>query len=340
MKIKKFNIIQLFAEPQTNVTTDSGLSATIKEYYDTQLLENARAELYHTQFGQKQSLPKGKGKTVEWRKWDTFAVDTEPLTEGVTPDGQKMNMTHVTATVEQYGNYVTISDVLELTSFDDTIIGATEELGAQGGETEDILTREVLIAGTNVMYAPNGTTAVTSRANIASACILTPSVVNRAVTVLKKYKAPKINGKYVAIIHPSVAMDLRESDGWIEAHKYAATTELFNGEIGELHGCRFIETTNAKVWKEAGAEKASVYGCLFLGKDAYGVVDPDGAGMKMIIKPLGSAGTADPLDQRSTVGYKFSTAAVILYPERLLRVECGSSFGADDVDVTDGISAD
>lgn len=334
-----FSILQLFAEPNTHTTvTDGaeggGLSAEMKTYYDTQLLENARNDLYFAQFGKKQGLPKGKGKTVEWRKWDTFSTSTTPLTEGVTPNGDKLTIQSMEATIEQYGRYGTFSDVLEFTALDDVILGATEEFGATGAETMDIVTRNALLTNANVFYAPDSTgKAVTTRATLTATSFLTSAVVNKAVTILKKNKTPKINGDYIAIIHPSVAMDLRNSDGWLDAHKYASPDEIYNGEIGKLHGCRFVESNNCKVWgkdDESTPSTLSVYGCLFFGKDAYGVVDPDGAGMHMIVKGKGSAGTADPLDQRSTVGYKFSTAARVLYPERLLRVECTSSFAGDD----------
>lgn len=327
--------IQLFAEPNTNVTTQGELSPEMKTYYDTQLLKNARGSLYYTQFGKKQSLPKRRGKKIEFRKWNTFAVDTTPLTEGVTPNGDKFGATSIEAEIHQFGRYTTYSDVLKLTALDDFIDGAAEEMGALGAETMDIVTRNELLKGTNVLFAQGADgTKVASRSSLTPTSALTPTVINRAATILKKNKAPKINGSYIALIHPSVAMDLRESDGWVHAHQYAAVKEIFNGEIGELHGVRFIETENTKVWKGSDnncPQGYSVYGCHFLGKDAYGVIDPEGAGMEMKVKALGSAGTADPLDQRGTVGFKFSTATCILYPERLLRVECVSpSFEDDD----------
>jgi N4-gp56 family major capsid protein len=155
---------------------------------------------------------------------------------------------------------------------------------------------------------------------------LTPDVVNRAQTWLKKNKAPKINGSYVALIHPSVAYDLRNSDEWKEYHKYNDVAPIFKGEIGELHGVRFIETNNAKIWKEDS--KDAVYATLFLGAKAFGILDPQGEGMEMIIKTKEQIG--GPLNQFGTIGYKFCHGAKILYQERLLRVESGSHFGSVD----------
>jgi N4-gp56 family major capsid protein len=296
----------------------------MKTFYDTTLLENAREQMVFTQFGKKQPM---KGNKIEWRKFNTFAKALTPLTEGVIPTGQTFGMTNVEGTITQHGDFTAVSDRLELESFDDVIFGATEEMGAAEGETYDTLTRNILIAGNSVMYCPDGETEVKSRNAITNTCILTPDVVNKAQTWLKKNKAPKIDGCYVALIHPSVAYDLRNSDDWKDFHKYNDVAPIFKGEIGMLHGVRFIETNEEKIWKE-GKDGASVYATLFLGKDAFGILDPEGEGMEMIVKTKGQIG--GPLEQFSTIGYKFCHGAKILYQERMLRVESGSSFG--DVD--------
>ena len=331
MKDLMFNI-QLFAwsegqagAPTTNpvnITTQSSMSPTMKTFYDTSLLENAREAMVFTQFGDKQPM---KGNKIEWRKFNTFAKALTPLQEGVIPTGQTFGMTKIEAETTQHGDYVSVSDRLELESYDDVIFGATEEMGAAEGETYDTLTRNILVGGNSVMYCPNGETEVTKRADSTSACILTPDVVNRAQTWLKKNKAPKINGSYVALIHPSVAYDLRNSKEWQEYHKYNDVAPIFKGEIGELHGVRFIETTNGKIWKDGAT---AVYATLFLGAKAFGILDPEGEGMEMIIKTKEQIG--GPLNQFGTIGYKFCHGAKILYQERMLRVESGSHFG--DID--------
>ncbi len=334
--------LQRFADAGTSVNTTQGtanaytgdttpstaMSATMKTYYDTELLENARPQLVFSQLGHHQSLPARHGKTVEWRKFDTFDKALTPLTEGVIPTGKKLSMTSTTVEVEQFGDYTTISDRLDTHAVDPVILGATEEMGAAAGATADTLVRNVLMTGTNVMYAPKGTTAATSRSTLTADHKLTPDVVHKAVTWLKKCKAPKFDGRwYVAVIHPSVAYDLTSSAEWVEAHKYAATAELFNGEIGQIRGCRFIESTEAPII-EGGANGALVYATLFFGKNAFGVVDPEGMGLELIVKDRTQVG--GPLNQFSTVGYKFETATKILYQERMVRVESGSSYSGED----------
>jgi len=303
-----------------NVTTQSSLSPTMKTFYDTALLENAREEMIFTQFGKKQPL---KGNKVEWRKFNTFDKALTPLQEGVIPTGQDFGMTNIEATTTQHGTYVSVSDRLELEAYDDVIYGATEEMGASEGETYDTLTRNILVAGNSVAYAGGKT----SRAALTNADILDPEMVAKAATWLKKNKAPKIDGCYVAIVHPSVAFDLRNSTEWKEFHKYNDVDPIFKGEIGMLHGVRFVESTAAKIWKE-GADGAGVYATLFLGKDAFGILDPQGEGMEMIVKTKEQIG--GPLNQFSTIGYKFCHGAKILYQERMLRVETGSTYGSVD----------
>ena len=238
-------------------------------------------------------------------------------------------MTMIEGNITQHGDFVAVSDRLEMESYDDVIFGATEEMGAAEGETYDTLTRNILVGGNSVMYCPgeDGSTP-DSRLGITNANVLTPEVVHKAATWLKKNKAPKINGSYVAIIHPSVAFDLRKSEEWKEFHKYSDTAPIFRGEIGMLHGVRFVESNEAKIWKGDEGKVEAVYATLFLGKDAFGVLEPEGEGMEMIIKGKGQIG--GPLEQFSTIGYKFCHGAQILYQERMLRVESGSSLGDDD----------
>ena len=322
--------LQLFAEPEYNVnTTDKAetgvwdLSPEMKTFYNTNLLENSRTENYFNQFGKKQPLPKNGGNAVEWRRFQTFDKAMTPLTEGVTPDGNKVVVNKLQKEIEQYGDYTTISDRLELEAIDPVIMAVTEEHGAQAGETIDTITRDEVVSGTNVIYGGGKT----SRAAVTAADTITSSLVNEAVTMLKKMKAPQVEGGgYIGIIHPSCTYDLRESAEWLDVHKYAQPEEIYNGEIGKLHNVRFIESTNQKVWNTG----AAVYACTIFGKDAYGIVEPSAETMEVIVKPRGSSGTADPLDQRSSVGWKASHAAKILYEERIVRLEVGSHFSDKD----------
>ena len=320
--VMMFNL-QLFAN-EVQTTLLEGLSAEMKTFYDMTLIDEATANLVHDQFGQKRPIPKNGGKTIEFRKFAPLAKALTPITEGVTPDGKSLSVTTITATVSQYGDYITQSDVLELTSLDNTILEATKLLGRQAGATLDTIVRNVMHSGTNVTYCPkvaaDGTeTAVTSRSGLDATSQLTVKVVQQVVAKLRAQNAPTINGKYVAIVHPYVAYDLMRDPEWIDAHKYAKPDNLYEGEIGEVAGVRFVQTTEAKIYADG------VFGTLIFGEGAYGVTEITGGGLQTIVKQKGSAGTADPLDQRSSVGWKAIKTAELLIPNYLVRVESKSA---------------
>ena len=313
----KFINLQLFAEVQTTLLP--GLSVEMKTFYDMTLIDEAQANLVHAQFGQKRPIPKNGGKVIEFRKFTSLAKALTPLTEGVTPPGKSLEVTAFTAEIGQYGDFITQSDVLELTSLDNTILEATKLLGRQAGATLDTIVREKMHATTNVSYCPKADgTEVTSRTNLDETCQLTVDVVNRVVAKLRAQNAPTIGGKYVAIIHPYVAYDLMSDPAWIDAHKYAKPDNLYEGEIGEIGGVRFVQTTEAKIFE------GGVFGSLFMGEGAYGVTEISGGGLETIVKQKGSAGTADPLDQRSSVGWKAMLTAELLIPNYIVRVESKS----------------
>ena len=346
--------LQLFAEAGNVVNTTTGtvnaytgtkttttdMSAEMKTYYNTEVLENMRERMVYGQLGKRQSLPANHGKTIEWRKIDTLP-DADKLVEGVIPDGKKLKSTTITAVIDQYGLYVAISDQLDMHAIDPIILHATEEVGYAASLTYEKLIRGVLMTNANVLYADvidtNG--AISSSPATRNALVdatggvayLTPRMINKAVTILKKANAPTYSGnKYLAVIHPSVAEDLRNSDGWLEAHKYDAATPIFTGEIGELHGVRFIESNLAPIVKSKGTGSTSkaVYLTMFFGRDAFGLIDPEGMGMETIIKDRSEIG--GPLNQFSTVGAKFEMGSAVLYPERMLTLESLSSYSAID----------
>ena len=298
--------LQMFADVQTTLL--EGLSAEMKTFYDMTLIDEAAPALVHDQFGQKRPIPKNGGKTIEFRKFAPLSKALTPLTEGVTPEGKSLDVTTVTAEVSQYGDYITMSDMLDLTAIDNVVVEALKLLGRQGGATLDTVVRNILHSGTNVTYCPKlaadgSETAVTSREALDNTCKLTVKVIQQVVAKLRAQNAPTISGKYVAIIHPYAAYDLMRDPEWIDAHKYAQPDNLYEGEIGEIAGVRFVQTTEAKIYD------GGVFGTLIFGDGAYGVTDIAGGGMETIVKQKGSAGTADPLDQRSSVGYTLAIAA-------------------------------
>ncbi len=310
----------------TNLTTATGISATMQTYYDRKLLINAKPNLVHHKFGQQVMLPKNSGKTIQFRKWTPFAAVSTPLTEGVVPDGQTLEMTTVSGQIEQYGGYVAVSDMLDLTALDPVINDSVELMGDQGGLTVDTIVRDAISNVANVQYAGGKTTRAELVWTTETQDKLTINEIRKAVRTLKKNRAPQFvrggKGYYVAIVGPETTYDLQSDAIWQDVSKYSAAEQIFDGEIGKLFGVIFVETTQAKIFTGAGTEGRDVGATLVFGKNAYGVIDVEGNNLRSIIKPKGSAGTADPLDQISTIGWKVGGfSAKILQPLWIVRIE-------------------
>ena len=337
MKDKTMKLdLQMFATASTqnqNTTGASGMSAEMKTFYEKRLIDQAEPALVHDQFGDPYPIPANGGKNIEFRKYDSLPKATTPLTEGVTPDGQTMNVSTVTAEVKQYGGWVPITDTLQLTSIDNNIVQATKIIASQAGRTLDTIVRDVLAGGTNVIYAPKigeggAETAVTSRATLDATCQLTSDLIARAATQLKAMNADPIGTSFVGIIHPYVAYELRRDPDWIDVHKYAQPDEIYNGEIGTLHGVRFVETSEAKIWKGTGCPAGlAVFSTLILGAHAYGSTEIEGGGLEHIVKQLGYGD--DPLNQRASVGWKAHKTAERLVEQYMVRIEsCSARYSA------------
>ena len=234
------------------------LSVEMKTFYDKALLELAQPNLVHDQFAKKKPIPRNGGKSIEFRYFDDLPKALNAITEGVTPTGNKLVAHSMTAQVDQYGDYIEQTDLLELTAIDNTIVEATKKLANQAGQTLDTITRNELVGGTNKMYSrkDNGGgsyTNIDTRADITGACPLTVKDVFRAATELRSVNAPTIGGSYVAIIHPKVAYSLmmEAGDTWLGIQKYADPTKILRGEIGSLGGVRFVQSTEAKIYGPA-----------------------------------------------------------------------------------------
>ena len=319
--------LQLFA---TTMTTETGsLSAEMKTFYEKRLLDQAEPLLVHNQFGDKYPIPAGSGKKIEFRKYSALPKALTALTEGVTPAGNSLTVTTVEGTVKQYGDWIQLSDMLQMTAIDNNVVQATKLLSSQAGRTLDTVTREVLAGGTNVIYAPKvvdgAETEVLSRSTLTPECVLTPFVVMRAAATLEAMNTPKIDGSYVLIIHPYCRETLQESPGWVDVVKYKEGNNTFSGEIGKIGDVRVVTTSEAKIINDSTCPVVkdstyySVFTSLLLGANAYGVTMLENGGLQHIVKQLGYG--EDPLNQRSSCGWKATSVAVRLCEEYMVRIE-------------------
>jgi len=241
----------------TTVST-AGTTFSNKTFYDKTLLEFARTRLVHASYGQKRSIPRNSGKRVEFRRYELFKPDANTLVlqEGVTPAGQSLAQSKIEAEVKQYGAYVEVSDLLDLTSFDPVLTESTELLGEQMGTVVEWVTRDAMCAGTNVQYA-NGRT---NRLSLVAGDKLTVTEIRKAVRSLKKAKARMFNATgegqsrkphFVCICSPDATYDLQSDALWQDVSKYSDVEQIYSGEIGRLFGVVFVESTEAKVFTQS-----------------------------------------------------------------------------------------
>ena len=299
----------------TNVSGHNQLSAEDKIFYERALIERLLPQLNFYKDAQKKKLPKNSGTTMNFRKFNSLTAPSSSLTEGVTPDGNDLNITNINAVVKQEGDYVVISDLIQMTGIDPVLTETSEVLGEEAGEVVDTRIQEAISTGTNVFYAGG----VQTRGAVATA--LTGDDIKKLVRKLKNAKAKRFaDGFYHMQVDPSMAYDLMEDPFWVDVSKYAKPEQMVKGELGKMHGMKFFETTNLKTVVEGDKEIHIAYA---YGKDSYACVDlEDGAGKpEIIVKPNGSAGTDDPLNQRASAGWKNCFTAVITQPQALVRVE-------------------
>jgi N4-gp56 family major capsid protein len=314
----------------TQVTTQDSLSDEMKVFYEDTLIDNAEPKLVHDMFADKYPIPKNGGKTIEFRKYSPLAKATTPLTEGVTPTGNGLSVSAITSTVNQYGDYIKISDMLSMTAIDNNVVQATKLLGSQSGRTLDTITREIINAGTNVIFAAKGDgTEVMTRATLDATCALSVDTIYRAAAQLESMNADGVDGEsFVAIIHPYAAYDLMRSEEWIDVHKYAKPENIYKGELGKIGNVRFVKSTEAKIWKDDTCPSGlAVFSTLVVGARAYATTEIEGGGLQHIVKQLGYGD--DPLNQRASVGWKATKTAEILTQEYLVRIEsCSPVYSA------------
>ena len=309
-----------YTNTNTNMTTSTGLTPGMQTYYNRELLRTFEPNLVHLQFGENYRMPMNSGITMNMRKMIPVAAKTTALEEGNPGEGKMLAEVAVTTTIQQFGDYARCSDWLDMVHLDENITRRVQRFGDAGARSVDALVRDELATCTNVIYAGGKT----ARAQLTAADKLTSRELRKAVRTLKKNLAEKFNGYYVAIVGPDTVYDLQEDDAWVKVSEYQDKENIYTGEVGRLFGIRFVESTEAKIFEGAGASGADVASVIVLGRYAYGLTSLKGAKPRVIVKTAGSAGTADPLDQISSVGWKLDGfAAKLLQPEFAVRIECG-----------------
>lgn len=329
-------------------TTYGDISPRTAAYAQKELLRRGLPYLVIEKFGQANSIPANSTKTTKFRRYNALPTTPQALAEGVTPAGSQLTSTDITATLVQYGDRVTITDVIEDTHEDPVLKEAMVLLGEQASQMIEKVRFGVLKAGTNVLYA-NGA----SRSAVNTPLVL--SVQRKAVRALKRQNARFITNivrstpdygteavapGFVALIHPDCANDVRnlvDANGksvFTPAEKYGTVTPWEN-ELGKCEDVRYVESTIFEPWPDAGGTAgamlstsgtaADVYPILYLGRDAYGITALKGmfSITPMVVNPKPS--DSDPLAQRGHAGWKTMQTAQILNDAWMLRAEVAAT---------------
>lgn len=309
----------------TNTTTTASLTSLMQIYYDRLMLDRLKKVLRFHGLATPKQLPANSGKVVVWNRRTLLAANTSTLTEGVVPSPIGLSSTLISASLVQYGDFTQTSDLISLTSIDDEISAAVDDLSYRAALSLDTIDRNLLDGGTNIQYA-NLKTALSA---VAAGDVLTAIEVKKAVRNLKANDVhPYDDGYFMAVVHPNSSYDLQSdtaSGGWVNANTYVQNEQLYNGELGRLAGARFVESSNVSFTASGTSGGANVYSNHFLGKGAFGVIDFDG-GIHVYVKRSGDQDTSNPLNQYATVGYKLTYTNAILDQNRQVTVKTGSAF--------------
>ncbi|PFH12850.1 N4-gp56 family major capsid protein [Burkholderia sp. JKS000303] len=343
----------------TAVTQYGDISPRVAAYAVSQLLKRGLPYLVLEKFGQTYPIPNNSTKVAKFRRYflagatggagdgnPANAFNTPlaitPLVEGVTPTGKKLANQDYTVTLQQYGDYLTITDVVMDTAEDQVLQQATEALGESAAQTIETIRFNVLKAGVNVFYA-NGSVRTSVNTAISTAMqrkvttALTRQNAKRITQIVKStpdFRTEPVEAAFIGLVHPDLESDIRNMTGFVPTKQYGTVTPWEN-EIGSVETVRYLQSTIFAPWADAGGSagamrstsgtSADVYPVLYLGRDAYGIVPLKGKDslVPMVVNPKPAAG--DPLAQRGTVGWKAMTAAVILNDCWMARLEVAAT---------------
>jgi len=315
------------------------ISPRTAAFAERELLKRGLPHLVIEKFGQSKPIPTKSSKTIKFRRYNSLGLATTPLTEGVTPSSKQLSSTDVTATLSQYGDLVTITDVVQDTHQDPVLQETVEILGEQAAQTIETIRFNVLKAGSSVRYA-NGAArgSVNSPITLEQQRKVTRDLkrqnarpISKIVRSTPSYGTQPVAPSFVALVHPDMESDIRGLAGFVSTESYGQMTP-YESEIGKVEDVRYIASTVFTPFGDAGGTKgamisttgtsADVYPVLFLARDAYGLVPLKGRSSitPTVVNP--SPSESDPLGQRGHIGWKSYSTTVILNDAYMVRLEC------------------
>lgn len=302
------------------VTRNDMNANVLQTWLNRKTLEVFEPNLYFYRLGEQPMVESGYN-TTSWAKFDQIAAGSVTTgttsNDGVTPSDTAFNATVVTTTPTQYRVVVSLSDLVVELNVIGFLEGAAKAVGDAMARKIDAVIQTTVMAGSNVYYASTTQT----RVSLTATDVLTAGLLNKACAKLESLNAPKIDGMYVAVIHPYQLYDLRNATAagsWLDTAKYANPDKIFKGEIGALFGVRVVVSSNVQTFSSS----TTVYPALVIGKGAYGVGTFQS--MRTTYTPAVPS-DSDPLAQRRKVGAKVAFGTAILQQDAMVRIETGAT---------------
>jgi N4-gp56 family major capsid protein len=313
------------------MNTFTNLSTQAKIFHDRTLLLEAKDHLFIMTAARMANIPKNDGNSIQYRRYSQLAVNTTPLSEGVTPTGGDLTQTSISATVAQYGNFTVVSDRLDLMGIDPVITDALRQMAQQAGESLETVCLNELVTGTNVRYVTGS-----ARNAQTTSSLLTSSVVQKAIRDIHATGKAKpfmgsneskgLGGRWFGYINTYVWYDYRGDADIKNTFIYSQPERMEALYFNDFDGVMWHATNLAPKFAAAGASSNDVYATFIMGKEYFGCINVGGTGrFQTFTQQLGSGGTSDPLHQRATIGYKFYQAPKILNNGYGIRIESGAS---------------
>ena len=292
------------------------------EFYQRTLLDALYNQIVFMKYGKKTPIPKNAGATTSWRRLEMPAVTSTALTEGITPDGIDLTVNKVSATVQQFGTWTKITDLLDMTGLDPLITEVSTMFGDHAGLSMDIVVRDILAAGTNAQFANSRA----SRATLAAGDVLTTTEIQKARATMvknnvKKIKLPDGSMGYLAFVHPDSATTIFNLQEWKDQNTYVNVENRKHGIMGKMYDIYFMEANTAPTFTNGGAG-ANLAGksMIIIGADAFGIPDIAGSS-KPEIMVFTEGSTENPMGLYSTVAWKSTFTAARLQELAILRLE-------------------
>lgn len=306
------------------ITTTSQVPPEVRTYFDRLLLTLARPYFVYDMFAQKRTIPLNSGDQMIFRRYSTLSAATVPITDGTTPPGDSLSVTDFSTQIKWYGNFVTITDQVQFTVQDRVLNEATRVLSLQLGITIDTLIRNMMVATASSISCSNGTNGGTPTE------ITTPDI-KTAVRALRlgnarlmtkpiqgenRFATSPVRSSYWGFMDVTIQNDLEACADFLSAANYPNPMDALEAEWGSTNNVRWLLSTNG--YNNGAA--TPVWNNIILGQEAYGVVKLGSKEAEFIVKPLGSSGTSDPLNQRGSVGYKYPFATRLLNDNWITRL--------------------